>query len=52
VKRTMAAAARRWRPTLLALKPALAAAADSMRARGRRMIALIKERWTTLRSNP
>jgi hypothetical protein len=51
VKRTIAAGAQRWRPTLLALKPVLAAAAESARAQGRRLIALIKERWATLRSN-
>ena len=50
-KRAVAAEARRWRPTLLALKPVLAAAAAKVRAHGRRLLALIKERWTTLRSN-
>jgi hypothetical protein len=51
VKRAIAAAARRWRPTLLALKPVLAAAADNIRARGRRVIDLVKERWATFRSH-
>jgi len=51
VKRAVSAAARRWQPTLLELKPVLAAAAENLRARGRRLIALIRERWATFRSN-
>jgi hypothetical protein len=50
-KRALAAQAQRWRPTLLELKPVLAAAAASVRLHGRRMLTLIKERWATLRSN-
>ena len=37
---------------LLALKPVLATAAQNVRARARRLLALIKERWAALRSNP
>ena len=51
VKRVVGAEARRWRPTLLALKPVLTAAAERVRVHRRRLVALIKERWTTLRSN-
>jgi hypothetical protein len=50
-KRAIAAEAHRWQPTLEALKPTLAASLDSVRAHTRRFVALIKERWTTLRSN-
>ena len=51
VKRAIAAEARRWRPTLLALKPVLAAAAGRARTFGRGLLARIKQRWATLRSN-
>ena len=50
-KRAVSTEARRWQPTLLALKPKLAAAAAKVRAQGRRLVVLIKERWTTLRSH-
>ena len=51
VRRAVAAEAHRWQPTLMALKPVLAVAAEKVRAPGRRLIAVIKERWSTLRSN-
>jgi hypothetical protein len=35
----------------LALKPVLATAAQNVRARARRLLALIKERWAALRPN-
>ena len=50
-KRAIAAEARRWRPTILALRPVLAASVETMRFHGRQIVALIKERWATLRSN-
>jgi hypothetical protein len=50
-KRAIAAEAHRWQPTLEALKPALAASLASVRTHARQFVALIKERWTTLRSN-
>jgi hypothetical protein len=50
-KRTIAAEARRWQPTIETLKPMLAAGLGSVRAHARAFVALIKERWTTLRSN-
>ena len=51
VKRAVGAEVRRWRPTIVALKPVLAAAAERARVFGRRLVGLIKERWSTLRSN-
>jgi hypothetical protein len=51
VRRAVGAEARRWQPTIVALKPVLAAAADKVRVRGRELVRLIKERWATLRSN-
>jgi hypothetical protein len=51
VKRAVGAEARRWRPTLQAMKPILAAHAARVRVFGRELVALIKERWATLRSN-
>ncbi|HEY7083629.1 MAG TPA: hypothetical protein VH519_02345 [Hyphomicrobiaceae bacterium] len=50
-KRTIAAEARRWQPTIEALKPRLVAGLEGVRAYARAFVALIKERWTTLRSN-
>ena len=50
-KRAIAAQAHRWLPTFEALKPTLAASLESVRAHARQFAALIKERWTTLRSN-
>jgi hypothetical protein len=50
-KRAVAAEARRWRPTLLSLKPVLTAILLSVRAQGRQLVVLIKERWAMLRSN-
>jgi len=50
-KRAIAAEARRWRPTILALRPALAATIESVRFHSRQLVALVKERWSTLRSN-
>jgi hypothetical protein len=50
-KRAVGAEARRWQPTLLELKPLLAAVTESVRVHGRRLVALVKERWSTLRSN-
>ena len=50
-RRAVAAELRRWRPALLALKPVLAAAAGRARVLGRELVARIKERWATLRSN-
>src|SRR5262245_27957143 len=50
-KRAIAAEARRWRPTIAAFKPTLAARLESVRTHARQFAALIKERWTTLRSN-
>ncbi|MBO0743235.1 MAG: hypothetical protein J2P51_17660 [Hyphomicrobiaceae bacterium] len=49
-KRAIAAQAHRWQPTIEALKPTLAASLESVRAHARQFVALIKERWTTLRS--
>jgi len=51
VKRVVAEAARRWRPTLEALKPMLAAAAARVREQGRRLVREIKARWAMRRSN-
>jgi hypothetical protein len=50
-KRAIAAEAHRWRPTIEAFKPTLTAGVERMRAHARQFVALIKERWTTLRSN-
>jgi hypothetical protein len=51
VKRAVAAEARQWRPALLSLKPVLNATLLGVRAQGRQLVALIKERWAMLRSN-
>ena len=51
VRRAIAAETRRWRPAIAALKPVLAAAADRVRAQGRRLVQSIRERLATLRSN-
>jgi hypothetical protein len=51
VKRAVGAEVRRWQPTLQALRPVLASAAENVRTQARRLIALIKQRWATLRSN-
>jgi hypothetical protein len=50
-KRAVSAEARRWQPAIAALKPVVAAAIEKVRAQGRRVFALIKARWSTLRSN-
>jgi hypothetical protein len=50
-ERVVADAARRWRPTLEALKPVLAAAAARVREQGRRLVREIKARWAMRRSN-
>ena len=50
-KRAIAAEAHRWQPTFKALKPALAVSLEIVRTHARQFVALVKERWTTLRSN-
>jgi hypothetical protein len=50
-KSVVGAAARRWRPTLEALKPVLAAATERVRVQGRRLVGVVKARWAMLRSN-
>jgi hypothetical protein len=50
-KRAVSTEARLWRPTLLALKPMLAAATANVRSHGRRMALLIRQRWAALRSS-
>jgi membrane-bound ClpP family serine protease len=52
VKRVVGAAAQRWRPTIEALRPVLAAAAEKVRAQGRRLVREVKARWAMRRSNP
>ena len=50
-KRALAAETRRWGPTLTRLKPMMASAASSARHHGLRLVAMVKARWATLRSN-
>jgi hypothetical protein len=49
VRRLLAAEARRWQPTLRALRRVMRAAAERLRARTRRLMRQIRERWATLR---
>jgi hypothetical protein len=51
VQRSVSVEVRRWRPTLLALKPVLAAAGERVLAQARRLVREVKARWATLRSN-
>jgi hypothetical protein len=51
VKRGVGAAARRWRPTLEALKPVLGAAAERMRVQARQLVRAVKARLAMRRSN-
>jgi hypothetical protein len=49
VRRVLAAQARRWRPTLDALRATLRVAADRTRTRALKLLRQIRERWATLR---
>jgi hypothetical protein len=51
VKHVLGAEARRWRPTIEAMKPVIVATAERVRALGRRLVLQVKARWATLRSN-
>jgi hypothetical protein len=50
VKRVLGAAARRWRPALLAFKSWARAAADRLRIRARQLLRDVKERLSTFKS--
>jgi hypothetical protein len=50
-KRVLAAAARRWKPTVLALQPVLAAAAMKLRIYATLLMREIRRRWAMLRSS-
>jgi hypothetical protein len=50
-KRAIAVEVHRWKPTFEALRPTLWASLESVRAHARQFVALVKERWATLRSN-
>jgi hypothetical protein len=50
-KRLAAAQARRLQPTMLELRSLMRAAADRVRARTRRLMHRLKERWAMLRSS-
>jgi len=50
-KRAIAVQLHRWQPAIQVLKPTLATSLASVRAHAWRFVALVKERWTTLRSN-
>src|SRR5215831_1862856 len=50
-KRAIAVQLHRWQPAIQVLKPTLATSLASARAHAWRFVALVKERWTTLRSN-
>jgi hypothetical protein len=51
-RRLVAAQWRRWRPSVLELRALMRATADHLRARGRRLLRDLKERWAVLRSGP
>ena len=51
VKRLLAAQARRWQPTLAALRQAMRAASERLRLRAGQLMRRLRERWAMLRSS-